>query len=111
VDDREEVLACARRARVASRVLRTLTRNTKDSALHAMADALVANADRIVTVNAEDVERARGNGTSEAIIDRLTLTPDRVRAIADALREVAALPDPVGEVVRGYTVPNGLQIR
>jgi glutamate-5-semialdehyde dehydrogenase len=64
-----------------------------------------------VTVNAEDVVRARGNGTSEAIIDRLTLTSDRIRAIADALREVAALPDPVGEVVRGYTVPNGLQIR
>jgi glutamate-5-semialdehyde dehydrogenase len=76
-----------------------------------MADALVAQADRIVTVNAEDVVRARGNGTSEAIIDRLTLTSDRIRAIADALREVAALPDPVGEVVRGYTVPNGLQIR
>jgi glutamate-5-semialdehyde dehydrogenase len=76
-----------------------------------MADALVAQADRIVTVNAEDVVRARGNGTSEAIIDRLTLTSDRIRAIADALREVAALPDPVGEVVRGYAVPNGLQIR
>ena len=111
MDDREEVLACARRARVASRILRNLTRNAKDAALHAMADALVAQADRIVTVNAEDVVRARGNGTSEAIIDRLTLTSDRIRAIADALREVAALPDPVGEVVRGYTVPNGLQIR
>jgi glutamate-5-semialdehyde dehydrogenase len=96
---------------VASRILRNLTRNAKDAALHAMADALVAQADRIVTVNAEDVVRARGNGTSEAIIDRLTLTSDRIRAIADALREVAALPDPVGEVVRGYTVPNGLQIR
>ncbi|MFM8514887.1 MAG: glutamate-5-semialdehyde dehydrogenase [Actinomycetota bacterium] len=111
MDDREDVLACARRARVAARVLRTLNRNAKDTALHAMADALVAQADRIVTVNADDVMRARGNGTSEAIIDRLTLTPDRVGAIADALRDVAALPDPVGEVVRGYSVPNGLQIR
>jgi len=111
MDDREDVRACARRARVAARVLRTLNRNAKDTALHAMADALVAQADRIVTVNADDVMRARGNGTSEAIIDRLTLTPDRVRAIADALRDVAALPDPVGEVVRGYSVPNGLQIR
>jgi glutamate-5-semialdehyde dehydrogenase len=111
MDDREDVLACARRARVAARVLRTLNRNAKDSALHAMADALVTQADRIVAVNADDVVRARANGTSEAIIDRLTLTPDRVRAIADALRDVAALPDPVGEVVRGYSVPNGLQIR
>jgi len=111
MEDREDVLACARRARVAARVLRTLNRNAKDAALHAMADALVAQADRIVTVNADDVVRARGNGTSEAIIDRLTLTPDRVRVIADALRDVAALPDPVGEVVRGYSVPNGLQIR
>ncbi len=111
MDDREDVLACARRARVAARVLRTLNRNAKDAALHAMADALVTQADRIVAVNADDVVRARANGTSEAIIDRLTLTPDRVRAIADALRDVAALPDPVGEVVRGYSVPNGLQIR
>lgn len=111
MDDREDVLACARRARVAARVLRTLNRNAKDVALHAMADALVTQADRIVAVNADDVVRARANGTSEAIIDRLTLTPDRVRAIADALRDVAALPDPVGEVVRGYSVPNGLQIR
>jgi len=111
VDDREDVLACARRARVAARVLRTLNRNAKDAALHAMADALVDQADRIVSVNADDVVRARGNGTSEAIIDRLTLTPDRVGAIADALRDVAALPDPVGEVVRGYSVPNGLRIR
>lgn len=111
MDDREEVLACARRARVAGRVLRTLTRNTKDAALLAMADALVAQTDRIVTANADDVTRARGNATSDAIIDRLTLTPARIAAIADALREVAALPDPVGEVVRGYTVPNGLQIR
>jgi glutamate-5-semialdehyde dehydrogenase len=111
MDDREDVLACARRARMAARVLRTLNRNAKDAALHTMADALVTQADRIVAVNADDVVRARGNGTSDAILDRLTLTPDRVRAIADALRDVAALPDPVGEVVRGYSVPNGLQIR
>jgi glutamate-5-semialdehyde dehydrogenase len=96
---------------MAARVLRTLNRNAKDAALHTMADALVTQADRIVAVNADDVVRARGNGTSDAILDRLTLTPDRVRAIADALRDVAALPDPVGEVVRGYSVPNGLQIR
>lgn len=111
MSDHEAVLDCARRARVASRTLRTLTRNSKDRALEALADALEANAERIVTANAEDVDRATENGTSPAIIDRLTLTPTRISAIADALREVAALPDPVGEVVRGYTLPNGLQIR
>ena len=101
----------ALRARQASYVLRRLTRREKDAALTAMADALVAHADRICAANAGDVARARENGTSEAIIDRLTLTPTRITAIADALREVVALPDPVGEVVRGYTLPNGLQVR
>lgn len=111
MSDHEAVLDCARRARVASRTLRTLTRNSKDRALEALADALEANAERIVVANAHDVDRAAENGTSPAIIDRLTLTPARIAAIADALRDVAALPDPVGEVVRGYTLPNGLQIR
>lgn len=111
MSDHEAVLDCARRARVASRTLRTLTRNSKDRALEALADALEANVERIVAANSEDVDRATENGTSAAIIDRLTLTPARISAIADALREVAALPDPVGEVIRGYTLPNGLQIR
>jgi glutamate-5-semialdehyde dehydrogenase len=91
--------------------LRQLTRNDKDRALVALADALDANAEGIVAANAHDVDRARATGTSDALIDRLTLTPPRVAAIAEALREVAALPDPVGEVVRGYTLPNGLQVR
>ena len=107
----QDFRAIALRAREASYVLRRLTRREKDAALTAMADALVAHADRICTANAGDVARARENGTSEAIIDRLTLTPARITAIADALREVVALPDPVGEVVRGYTLPNGLQVR
>jgi len=109
--EREAVHETARRGRAAAADLRQLTRNQKDSALHALADALVARTPEIVTANASDVERARGNGTSEAIIDRLTLTPPRIADIAQALRDVAALPDPVGEVIRGYTLPNGLQIR
>ncbi len=109
--DREPVLATARRAREAAVVLRQLTRNQKDAALEAMADALDAGAAGIVAANAADVERARAAGTSDALIDRLTLTTDRIAAIAQALREVAALPDPVGEVIRGYTLPNGLQVR
>ena len=110
-DEREAVLATARAAREAAVTLRQLTRNQKDRALLAIADALDASTATIVEANAEDVTRAVDAGTSVALVDRLTLTPDRIAAIADALRDVAALPDPVGEVVRGYTLPNGLQIR
>ena len=111
LNEREAVHEVARRGRVAAADLRQLTRNEKDAALHALADALVARTPEIVTANAIDIERARGNGTSDAIIDRLTLTAPRIADIAQALRDVAALPDPVGEVIRGYTLPNGLQIR
>ena len=100
----------ARGARVASRVLANTSRATKDAALHALADALVANAERILTANAEDVARGRENGTSEGLLDRLTLTEERIADIADSLRYVAGLPDPVGEVVRGSTLPNGLKL-
>jgi glutamate-5-semialdehyde dehydrogenase len=107
----DAVRACAERARDASTVLRNLRRETKDAALVAMADALVAQTDRIVQANAIDVERARESGTSAALIDRLTLTPARIADIADALRTLADLPDPIGEVIRGYTLPNGLRVR
>ncbi|MDO8308306.1 MAG: glutamate-5-semialdehyde dehydrogenase [Actinomycetota bacterium] len=110
-DDREQVLATARRAREAAVVLRQLTRNQKDAALRAMADVLDARAGEIVVANRADVERAEASGTTPALIDRLTLTAPRIAAIAQALRDVAGLPDPVGEVLRGYTLPNGLQIR
>ncbi len=108
---REAVLDAARRARVAARVLATATRATKDAALLALADALVDATDEIVAANADDVRRGRASGTSEGLLDRLTLTPARIAGIADALRELAALPDPVGEVVRGQTLPNGLRLR
>lgn len=99
------------RAREASFDLSALSRARKDAALRAIADALQAHASAIVGANATDLERARQDGTSAALIDRLTITPERLAAIADAVREVAELPDPVGEVLRGYTLPNGLQIR
>lgn len=111
LDDRELVHDTARRARVAAQELRLLTRDQKDAALRAMADALEGKADAIVEHNAMDIARARENQTSEALIDRLTLTRERIAAIAQALRDVAKLPDPVGEVIRGYTLPNGLQVR
>lgn len=107
----EQVLAVARRAKDASRALAVATRGTKDAALHALADALVAQSDRIVAANADDLARGRAAGTSAGLLDRLALTPERIGAIAAALRDLAALPDPVGEVVRGSTLPNGLRLR
>jgi len=110
-DVRDAVFAIARRARAAARELAGATRATKDAALHAMADALVAAAPEIVSANAVDLERGQANGVSAGLLDRLTLTTARVAGIADALREVASLPDPVGEMVRGSTLPNGLRLQ
>ena len=110
-DERDAVLEVARRGRDASVVLRSLTRARKDAALLAIADAVEAHTDRIIAANAGDVARAVDDGTDPAIVDRLTLTPSRLAAIAEAVRDVAALPDPVGEVVRGYTLPNGRVVR
>ena len=106
----DEVLDVARRARVAAVSLATLTRAQKDAALLAMADALVRETSRVLDANAEDLDRGREGGLSEAILDRLALTDTRVAAMAEGLRQVAALPDPVGEVLRGSTLANGLQL-
>jgi len=106
-----DIAAVAQRSRSAAAILRTLDRNTKDAALRAIADALNAHATVIVEANADDVKRAEESGTSAALIDRLTLTAPRIAAIADALRALADLPDPVGEVIRGSSLPNGLRLR
>jgi glutamate-5-semialdehyde dehydrogenase len=98
-------------ARVASIELAAATRAEKDRALLLMADRLVSRSDEIVTANAVDVSNARDGGLTDAMIDRLTLTADRVSAMADGLRQLAALPDPVGDVVRGSTLANGLELR
>ncbi|WP_017572391.1 glutamate-5-semialdehyde dehydrogenase [Nocardiopsis halotolerans] len=110
-DIEREVHAVAGRARDAAADLAPLSRSVKDAALLAIADALVKRTDEITTANAEDVARAREEGTSPAMIDRLTLTPRRIEAIADAVREIVELPDPVGESVRGSVLPNGLDLR
>ncbi|WP_432482327.1 glutamate-5-semialdehyde dehydrogenase [Kineococcus esterisolvens] len=110
-DVTEAVLETCRRAKAAARPLRLATRAVKDAALLAVADALEAATGRIVAANAEDLERGRAGGTSEHLLDRLALDAGRVAALAAAVREVAALPDPVGEVVRGSTLPNGLRLR
>ena len=109
--DRDAVLEVARRGQDAAVILRTLTRQQKDAALVAIADAVETATDEIVTANERDVAAAQAAGTDPAIIDRLTLNRERLAAIADAVRDVVALPDPVGEIVRGFTVPNGLEIR
>ncbi|WP_137876618.1 glutamate-5-semialdehyde dehydrogenase [Rhodococcus sp. Q] len=108
---RKAVHDAARRARVASKALALLTTAQKDAALHAAADAVLAATDTVLAANAVDVETARAAGTEESLIDRLRLTADRIDGIASGLRQVAGLADPVGEVVRGSTLPNGLEIR
>jgi glutamate-5-semialdehyde dehydrogenase len=101
----------AGRARIASRALAVLTRAQKDAALHAMADALAAATDAIVAANAEDVDAARRADTNESLVDRLSLTAARVDGMVAGLRSLAGLPDPVGDVVRGWTNANGVRVR
>lgn len=110
-DVKTEVHEAARRARVAARTLGTLTTAAKDRALHAAADAVLANVRGILAGNAEDLDAARAAGTPAAMLDRLALNPQRIDGIAAGLRQVAGLPDPIGEVLRGRTLPNGLQLR
>ena len=101
----------AARARIASRVLAVLTRSQKDAALHAMADALAAALDAVLAANAVDVEAARQAGTTESLVDRLCLNGPRVDGMVAGLRSLAGLPDPVGDVVRGWTNANGVRVR
>ncbi|MBC9716276.1 glutamate-5-semialdehyde dehydrogenase [Streptomyces sp. TRM66268-LWL] len=110
-DNLSPVVQAAYRARGAAAEIAPLPRSVKDDALLAIADALEVRTREIVEANAEDIAKAREAGTSESIVDRLTLTPERVRAIASDVRDVVALPDPVGEVVRGSTLPNGIDLR
>jgi glutamate-5-semialdehyde dehydrogenase len=101
----------AQKARTAALTLSSATRAAKDAALLAMADSLAKSETAILEANERDVARAEANGTSAALIDRLRLTPDRIAGMAEGLRELAALPDPVGDVVRGWTNANGVQVR
>jgi glutamate-5-semialdehyde dehydrogenase len=98
------------RVKAASRLLATASTSAKDNALHAGADLLVDRAAEILDANAEDVSRTEADGVTATVVDRLRLNQARVEAMAAGLRMVAALPDPVGEVVEGWTRPNGLVI-
>ncbi|WP_285724394.1 glutamate-5-semialdehyde dehydrogenase [Psychromicrobium xiongbiense] len=104
------VLAIADRARVAARVLARANRSLKDRALLAIAEGLKSAESAILAANAEDLERARSQGTSAALIDRMSVDSPRIESLAAALTSLAALPDPVGTVVRGQTLPNGLRL-
>jgi len=98
-------------ARDASRVLASLPTATRDAALHAIADALLAREAEILEANAADLAAGREAGLGDALLDRLALDHDRLVGIADGTRAIAALPDPVGEVVEGRRLPNGLDVR
>jgi glutamate-5-semialdehyde dehydrogenase len=99
-----------RRARQASSVLARISTDAKNRALDAMADALLANREFLIRENALDVERARQDGLSGAMIDRLTLSETTIRGIARGIAEVAALPDPVGNIASLWRRPNGLTV-
>lgn len=104
------VTEVCRKAKVTAPQVALLSSRVKDAALHAMADALEGSGHALSTANAEDLERARDGGASSTVVDRLTLTEARITSMADGLRDVAAQPDPVGEVIEGWRRPNGLLI-
>jgi glutamate-5-semialdehyde dehydrogenase len=105
------VRAIADRARTASRRMARANRSWKDKALLEIADSLLAKRDLILRANRLDVEAGRENGTSAALLDRLSLSAERIASLADALKNLAGQPDPVGTVMRGQTLPNGLRLR
>ena len=98
------------KAKAASRLLAKLGQNEKNNALLKVADALVAHADEIITENSKDMEYAKNKGMSEALLDRLKLSKKRLEGIAEGVREVVALDDPIGEVLSMKKRPNGLMI-
>ncbi len=109
-DLKEQILDFGKRARAAARILARTSAEEKNRGLLAMADEIVAAGDEILAANAKDTEKAKADGLSSAMIDRLTLNAKRLQAMAEGIRQVAELPDPVGETIRDWTRPNGLRI-
>ncbi|MDX2495614.1 MAG: glutamate-5-semialdehyde dehydrogenase [Desulfuromusa sp.] len=107
---REEMLALAVAAKHASRLMANLSSATKNKLLLEMAAALESAQKQLQIENKKDLDQARENGMSVAMLDRLTLTEERIKGMADGLREVAALPDPVGEITSMWLRPNGIQV-
>src|SRR5437868_3546235 len=104
------LLAQAQAAKAAARKLAGLSTTTKNAALEAVAVALLDRQSEILAANEQDVERARDAGLADAPLNRLRLTPDKLAGIAADVRTVAKLPDPVGEVIDGWRLPNGLNV-
>jgi glutamate-5-semialdehyde dehydrogenase len=107
---KEEILQIARKAKEDSQVLANLPTSTKNAALEGMAEALIKSRAQLKKANALDLAAARKAGLSAAMIDRLTLSDNTLRGMAESLKAVALLPDPVGEVTRMWTRPNGLRV-
>ena len=106
----QQIEEMGRRARAAARALALCSKDKKNAALMAMADALEAAEAEIIAANAQDLEAAPGYGLNAAAVDRLRLDAARIRAMAQGVREVADLPDPCGEILREWTRPNGMKI-
>src|SRR3954467_1559237 len=110
IETRQSVAELCLAARDAARVLAQADAALKDRALHAIADALEARTPEILEANARDLEAGRESGLSDALMDRLPPRDARIKVIADGVRKIAVLPDPVGEVVDGWRLPNGLDV-
>ena len=110
VDIKQYVSDKAKKAKAASRALANISTEIKNNALFKMAVGLEKESSRLISENQKDLLEAGEKGLSKAMIDRLTLSADRVKAMADGLREVAALPDPVGEVLKMRRRPNGMEV-
>jgi glutamate-5-semialdehyde dehydrogenase len=106
----ETMLEQGKRARQAARILATIPSTLKDQSLMAMADALLANSSELLKANGLDLERGAASGLSSALLERLTLNEERIQDMAQGLREIAALPDPVGQVLGMTKRPNGLEV-
>jgi glutamate-5-semialdehyde dehydrogenase len=111
MDLKKQMQFLAERSRDASRALAKLDAETKNSLLRAMADGIEKSADRIQSANAKDIEAGKKAGLTVAMLDRLTLTDKRISEMAKGVREVAALPDPVGKTISEWTRPNGMRIQ
>ena len=104
------VVELGEKAKNVSRKLAKMRSSEKNRALHIVADAIVQSSNSILAANMMDVENGINNGMSKAMLDRLTLTPERIEGLAEGVRQVAALPDPVGKILGGNTLPNGLTV-
>ena len=110
MDIKQYVFDKAKKAKTASRALANISTEIKNNALFKMAAGLEKEANKLIAENKKDLTAAEKKGLSKAMIDRLALNTDRIKAMADGLREVAVLPDPVGEVLRMWRRPNGMEV-